>query len=111
MLTCFVHAISGEVTCLDFTSAEDNETVSGFAVYPNPANNFIILNLPVNANGDLKINIFDINGNHVMEVSQSAINSGVQSIMIPTSSLRNGSYYISIEQGANTNLISFVIGR
>jgi hypothetical protein len=111
MLTCFVHAVSGEVVCLDFTSAEDNEIKSEYTLYPNPADNFIILNLAENTSDDMKINVFDIIGNNVMTVSQNAINSGVQSIMVPTSSLRNGTYYISIEKGGNTNLISFVISR
>lgn len=66
----------------------------GFNMYPNPASDFVNLNM--NQNGKYSIKIYDMAGKSVYTESKKEINAD-SVVKIPVSGLQKGIYLISIE--------------
>ncbi|MFN8438330.1 MAG: glycosyl hydrolase [Cytophagales bacterium] len=73
----------------------DEENISGFSIYPNPFNDKIQLNLPVNA----VVELTDLQGKLVYKGSES---------MIETSSLPQGVYVLKIHKNGHSKLVKML---
>jgi hypothetical protein len=66
-----------------------------FSIYPNPAGSFIVLGVPESAGSDLRINIYNLTGQRLLQQTISANDSRIDvSMLLP------GVYFISIHDGA-----------
>ncbi len=75
-------------------SVNDINSNSGFSVYPNPATDFV--NLQINQDGKYAVKIYDITGKEVLSKAPEFLSSD-SDISLPVSSLSQGMYIISIE--------------
>jgi len=66
---------------------------SSFEVYPNPASNYVNINLSMEQTSDVEISIYNIAGKQVYS-SQNSFGAGNQKQQIETSNLSSGVYFI-----------------
>ena len=81
-------------TCGYTSIPEFGET---FAIYPNPANNFLTIDLG-NLNIDTQISISDITGRLVQQLESTRSSK----IVIPVNELNQGLYFIQVKSGNDT---------
>lgn len=84
------------------TSLEEN-SISNFTIYPNPANNFINLELPEGYRSSLNYRILDLKGSELM--------SGItnKSSNIDVSNLASGVYFVKIEDSKSISIKKLII--
>lgn len=68
-------------------------------ISPNPASENTNFNLTLHTNGLVSINLFDITGKLIDNVSTNYLNKGVHSIAYNTSKLNSGIYIYQVETG------------
>lgn len=78
-----------------FTKIEENETFSGILLYPNPANDFIMIHNSLKAPGIGKILITDLTGRKLNSITISGVDL-VQDISISLEGMKNGIYLCHI---------------
>ncbi|MBC7390311.1 MAG: T9SS type A sorting domain-containing protein, partial [Opitutaceae bacterium] len=88
---------------------DQTESIAGFTLYPNPANNEAIVSLNLNKAENLTINFFDMKGNQVLSGVQKSFGKGVNQVILNTSGLENGIYMVQISTGSKTTRIKTVI--
>ncbi len=95
----------GETTEVSFTTMPEalTELESNFNIYPNPAHSMI--NIESSLKGEAQVNIFDMTGRNVKEVSVSDMSN----VSINVEDLNKGVYFISIQQDNNHNIQKLVI--
>lgn len=102
---CFVHGLTGQTLCgseLVMTVTEQ-QLASKTAVYPNPADEAITIDLPVEMTGtSVKIEAFSQNGQSVVMSAGQRLTSS--RIVIPTSHLSGGLWYLRITDASSTSL-------
>jgi hypothetical protein len=79
------------------------ETEASFNIYPNPAQSMI--NIESSLNGEAQVNIFDMTGRNVKQVSVADMSN----VTINVENLNKGVYFISIQQDRNHNIQKLVI--
>jgi hypothetical protein len=79
------------------------ETEASFNIYPNPAQSMI--NIESSLNGEAQVNIFDMTGRSVKQVSVADMSN----VTINVENLNKGVYFISIQQDRNHNIQKLVI--
>ena len=78
-------------------------------VYPNPANNRLVLEGYFKGESSANIVITDILGNTVLNMDKSMVDKGNQKISINTSSFVGGIYFIRIKTNEATQTIKFLV--
>ena len=69
-------------------------------VFPNPANTGTTLSFNVTENADVKIELFDVLGNRISVLQNSAsLAPGIHTQLIDTETLTSGVYFVSIQSG------------
>ncbi len=77
--------------------------------YPNPATDFVDLDLNLNANTDLALDVLDINGKQLMQRMEKNYSAGQHVEHLDVSNLANGTYFIRLTQKDKVNTIKFTI--
>ena len=96
----------GETTIVPFTTPLEEALVemeANFNIYPNPAQSMI--NIESSLNGKAQINIFDMTGRCMKEVSANDMSK----VSINVEDLNKGVYFISIQQDNSYNIQKLVI--
>lgn len=86
--------------------ATDEIKVQEMQLYPNPAQNYFKLKLPVAAKGRYTVSVFDISGKIVLTKTL-----GLTDTEISTSSLPNGMYMVKAEDNEKTYTTKLLIKR
>ena len=76
-------------------------SVSGFTVFPNPANDNVSIKLTLKETSDLFIDVADINGKQVAIIS-NAKQTGTVTIPYNTAVLPNGNYLVRVKTNGKT---------
>jgi len=84
-------------------TVEEENAVTEFTAYPNPASEIITVDITSNINGNVSIQVFDMLGKNAMEVP-SAINAGNNRIELNLSTLQNGMYLLSVRSADVSSL-------
>lgn len=79
-------------------SIEENKSISGLKLYPNPVKEFITLDFESINAADLTITIFDTKGSDIQIIDKN-IFSGSNKIQINTTGLQEGLYIIKLQDG------------
>ncbi len=111
--TCFVNAISGDITCDEITSVESNsiEISNDLLIYPNPANDYINIRLPETSNNlETQFSIFDIYGRELERFSSIPQNNEIRHIL-DQKVFSNGVYYLQYSLKNQNFSVPFVIER
>ncbi len=96
LFTVFTTPTPEALNCV--TSIEEQNSINDFLVYPNPANNYVIVDLK-NRRENCLIKIIDITGKIIYET-----NTGENTHYINVSEFSNGLYFISINNQENKKL-------
>ncbi|MBK8920240.1 MAG: T9SS type A sorting domain-containing protein [Saprospirales bacterium] len=78
------------------TDIEELQTKYGLRVYPNPANNFIIIDLNTHLNYDAELIIYNSMGNRVIMSLEITVMSGKNLINVDMQNLPSGTYHYRI---------------
>jgi thiol-disulfide isomerase/thioredoxin len=73
-----------------------SEQSSLLKIYPNPATNITSLTLNLHKKSSIKVQIFNVLGEKVMDLPISILERGSHSIQLPLNQLNNGSYFVQI---------------
>lgn len=84
----------GELTKLPVATSIEKNTSNSFAIYPNPANEFINIELEEATAGQSAVKIYNIAG---MLVKSESIQPNSQQIRLNTSLMQNGLYIVTIQ--------------
>ena len=84
-----------------FVGIEDNNSVLGLTLYPNPAEGFTTLSFEAQNSGDLNISIVDLNGRVVRTINNMKYDGGKNTFQIDVQGLSTGVYVVNINM-ANT---------
>ncbi len=97
----------GSTICGTPTTAniEEIEPYQLFSIYPNPADQFITLDLK-NISNNVMINVADINGRTITEQNYETANG---TIAIPTSQLKNGVYFLKVSTNNFNSILKMVV--
>lgn len=79
------------------TLSNDEVAFEDFAIYPNPSSGTFNLALSTASSADLVVELFDITGRQVKQLSFDGVNSGVQPIGV--NELSGGVYIVKVSQG------------
>jgi hypothetical protein len=84
---------------LNPASVENISTPSNVSVYPDPASTTAYISFQLAANEKVSVRLTDISG-HTIYSDMKEMNSGVQTLSIPTATLPTGLYIITIQTPA-----------
>jgi alkaline phosphatase D len=85
----------------------DNKPIV-LSVYPNPANDFLSIQLFQSVKGDLKFEIFDMSGKLVTSQESKNSESGVYKHFVNTSVISSGVYILKINAAGHSQTLKFV---
>ncbi len=91
------------------TSVASINTASQTRLYPNPATNEVVYELEMNENSMVAIQVTDIQGKNVLPVISKQLLAGNNSIVINTSDLSNGLYFVKTTDGTSTSTTKLAI--
>ncbi len=77
-----------------------------FGVYPNPAQDFVVLHFGLNEAARLRFILYDLNGRMVQNEPSATYKKGLYQFGLPLNDLANGTYILQIEANGR-----FVAGR
>lgn len=94
----------------DNVSIEENGLVNASTVraFPNPANDIVNLTYLLNDNADVTINVMDIQG-RMVKTMKEAQTAGGQFVELNVSDLSAGTYFYSVQSGAQTLNGKFIV--
>ena len=101
----------------DFTYSEtiliamDQITPTLTSLYPNPASDFISLNIQADEVQELTVYVYSITGAVVIAQQLGALSSGVYNNVINVSALANGVYYVGLKAGEQISKQKLIIAR
>ena len=106
-LACVMNIDNDEITCGTLFSSVDDVTLDNISLYPNPANESILINLPESDFHSTSIILYDIIGN--VAISNNDISD--YSVRLDVSKLSAGVYILKVNTGAKTFVRKVIIER
>ena len=91
------------------TVVEENSSINGLNIYPNPAQNVLNINFSTEEATDVTVNIINANGMLVQTTSMDNANAGNRIITISTEELAAGIYNMSLVTSSGTETRNFVV--
>lgn len=82
-------------------------TITNPTVYPNPVTNDGILEFTASAASSTTITIYDVSG-RIAYSNQLQTNKGFNHLILPTSALSNGMYFIHLNNGVESTNLKFI---
>ncbi len=90
-------------------TAEAAKEAAALVLYPNPASDYVLIDLPAGLSANAALRIHDISGKLIY--SENAINPNEASLRINMSTLSNGLYMVSLESKAWVYRSKLVVGK
>lgn len=88
---------------VDFNaSVQEQTSMQNVSVYPNPSSGNVQLMADLETAADVSISIVDVTGQLVQRMDNVHFTNGMQTIMLPVSSLAPGVYFVTLCNGAET---------
>jgi hypothetical protein len=81
------------------TGIEENESITSFNVFPNPAANSTFISYSLEASSDVQIDIYNLVGTKVKTVMQEKQAAGEYKTDVDCTELNNGFYFVKISAG------------
>lgn len=83
--------------------------IKGLNIYPNPAVEFIKVGLELENTSDVIITVRDITGKLVKSQNYRKLSNDIKEIELNVSSLKKGSYLITVQTGAKVESAKFIV--
>tara|TARA_R110002050_G_scaffold265186_1_gene406178 strand:+ start:4419 stop:7610 length:3192 start_codon:yes stop_codon:yes gene_type:complete len=105
-------------TTADYVSVKEDKLVNNtkldetvLEVYPNPAQNQVSINLNLNNRSDVKVTVRDLSGRLVKTLSAKAVPASTESLRMDVSSLKTGTYIVSLINGNESRTAKLIITK
>jgi len=103
----FYNMSRGIFASVVLSDVEDNSNLSNLEIYPNPASNFINIDLQITNSSIYELSIFDILGNNVRNIINEFVYSGNYNFRLELkdnsgNKLPSGIYYLKLSNGKNS---------
>jgi len=85
----------------EFIGVEENSTVMGIGLYPNPAEGFTTLSFEAQVDGEITITIIDLNGKVVRNVGTKNFEAGKNTYSLDIQGLATGIYVVNMNAGGS----------
>ncbi len=89
------------------SSVENIVPASGILIYPNPANDLLVISFPVMTGKEMNVNITDLSG----KIVYTATPTQTESFEINTANLAEGVYFINIQAADLFETKKMIISR
>lgn len=89
-----------------------NATSSAFTfvnLFPNPAKDEAVLFISLDKQMQVSVKIFDVLGKQVVPGIEKELTNGENQVILNTSELKNGVYFVQVETGSKTNKIKMLV--
>ncbi|MFN8351939.1 MAG: T9SS type A sorting domain-containing protein [Flavobacteriales bacterium] len=83
--------------------------VEGLQLVPNPAHDRSVINFSLAQRGDVQVNVYDLNGRLVRNISRRNLAATKQSIPVDTQELRSGTYLVELVSGGQRRSARLVV--
>jgi len=94
----------------EFVSGIDDVRNSiNFTVSPNPSNGFSTISFNNVSKSNININLFDLSGKFIKNITQGELKAGQQEIELNASDLAKGVYFIKVEQNDLSYTSKFIV--
>ncbi|MBK8922785.1 MAG: T9SS type A sorting domain-containing protein [Saprospirales bacterium] len=97
----------GDVTTIEIPVDLASE---GFAMWPNPANNHLTVEVPLEADAEVQVTIFDATGKAAAQ-QHRALAKGDNQFAFDLSTLSNGVYLVQVRNGDTSNVRRLVVNK
>ncbi|HEY2726107.1 MAG TPA: T9SS type A sorting domain-containing protein [Parafilimonas sp.] len=104
---CFTRNAESQRAFKQTNAALINLNKQAITIYPNPARDFVIVNLKLNTSTLLQFEIFSIEGKNIISKSLHA-NKGTAQIKLDIRNLQAGFYYIKIDGLDKPSILKFL---
>ncbi|MGN6477467.1 MAG: T9SS type A sorting domain-containing protein, partial [Flavipsychrobacter sp.] len=96
-------------TVVSTASIASNDFYSAMKLYPNPTGNEAIVEITLIKAEQVTVMLTDLQGKTVAPAIQNNFGAGDQKIVLNTSSLPNGTYYVSVACGSSITKTKLVV--
>lgn len=107
-LGTFVCKLQGRISTIE----EEKETPVNMMCIPNPANDYSSITYNLSADGQVLLEVFDLNGRRIMVLQNEMMSSGRQQYRFDVGILKNGVYVIKLQatlkSATHAEIIKFV---
>jgi len=105
------HAANAQIKYDNLLGIDGNpEVLTSVAVFPNPAKDFILVEVILPVNSKASVSLMNLQGRKVYE-NQLSLQAGLNTVSIPSANLSNGMYFYEIKIGKKTVSGKIVTGQ
>lgn len=97
----------GDVTTLEIPLELED---AGFMMWPNPANQHLTVKVPLEADSEVQLSLFDAAGKAVIQQQRTLV-KGDNQFTLDLQGLSNGMYLVQVRNGAETSVRKLVINK
>lgn len=94
---------------LNVTKISSTELFSSAKLYPNPTGDAATISMTLNKEEHITVKVYDMQGKEVLLAADKTFSSGEQQIVMNTSNLVNGMYFVQISSGAVSTKMKLVV--
>lgn len=87
--------------------AKNDNSVSSFVIYPNPANSELNVSFSAMNEGNYTVQVVDLVGKIIYSYNIKA-NQGLNEVLIDTDNLGNGAYFVKVSDNSSSKTLQFV---
>ena len=98
-----------ELPAASLTGVEENASIIGLNIYPNPAQSVLNINFSTEETSDVTVNVINVNGSLVQTTSLNNVNAGNRVMTISTEDLAAGIYNLNVVTSAGIETRNFVV--
>lgn len=97
----------GKFDYSDLVAVDVKSNIDGLYIYPNPVTNNGLLNFSADRDGQFEVTIYDVTGRKVL-FENYTVKEGENNIELPTSSLKQGMYFVYLGNENEQTNIKFI---
>lgn len=90
---------------------EQNSELFNVSLFPMPSNNQTTLSLGLKSLSNVKIELYNVVGNKVLEIFNNQLNSGDKNIQFNTSDLTNGIYFVKVSVADRIKILKLIVSN
>ena len=95
----------------EFLDVEDEGFISDLVVYPNPISANGTIEFDLNANNNVSFKIYNLSGSLVQTQNLGKRTKGHNKVRFNASSLSQGTYILSLDNGTDRKVAKFIVNR
>jgi hypothetical protein len=109
--TFYFDDVTGPETTIVSIPDLNNIRAGTLRALPNPAGDFTTLRLELERPSQITMDLYDILGNRVMNISDEKLEAGSHDYKVDVSKLNQGVYFYNVKAGTGTQTLKLVVSR